>query len=98
MSGPNSDQPITLQPHEVDQLLSIYRQHPRDVEGHCGCGVTGCTEGAEARRQLWMGGINPEWHQSSRYSSERGVSELTLAVVVAVLFALSLAFLLAVTP
>lgn len=66
MSGPNSDQPITLAPHEVERLLLTYRAHLRSVDGTCSCLVEGCDEGAVARRHLWMAGINPEWHRAVR--------------------------------
>lgn len=59
MSGPNSDQPIELAPHEVQRLLNVFDAHRRDLDGTCRCRVDGCNRGADARRQLWMGGINP---------------------------------------
>jgi hypothetical protein len=59
MSGPNSDQPVELQPHEIQRLKAIFDAHRRDIDGTCACGITGCEKGSDARRQLWMGGINP---------------------------------------
>jgi hypothetical protein len=43
----------------VQRLLNVFNAHRRDIDGTCSCGVDGCNRGADARRQLWMGGINP---------------------------------------
>lgn len=59
MSGPNAEQ-ASLEPHEVQSLLAIYRAHRRPLGEECICGADGCRLGADARRQLWMAGINPE--------------------------------------
>lgn len=49
-----------LQPHEVEQLLTTYRAHPKPLGEECGCGEPGCNKRAEARRELWANNINPE--------------------------------------